>query len=246
LRLSSIEIEANTADNPAVFGMIADQEAGGFSYGNFSEFLAKHRQKLTPPVKPNAPICFDDNPAKQKIFAMVGQRLKTQYQTDLRIYEKQKAEQETLRKYPPDLVGYGSYIQDSFPFVIPFLFRRHLIPVGENHRQKHTYITGGSGSGKSEVIKSFLWHYLTRNTYSGLVLIDPHGTLSEQVAMFKPNAENERLIYIDPAIDHKHFPCLNPFDIEDKESMGDIPAENYAEEFSRSYALTTFENFGFK
>jgi Type IV secretion-system coupling protein DNA-binding domain len=227
----SFGIEADSADNPIILGKIADQEAGYFSYPTFADFLKKQQQKLAPPVKPSPPICFEDNPEKQKVFAMVGQRLKAQYQTDLRTYENLKAEQETIREYPPDFSGYAGYIQNHFPLVLPFRIRRHLIPVGENHRQKHTYITGGSGSGKSEVIKSFVWHYLTRNTHTGLVLIDPHGTLAEQVAKFKPNAENERLIYIDPAIDHRHFPCLNPFDIEGKESMGDIPAENYAEEF---------------
>lgn len=228
---AEFEIEAESADNPAILGIIADQEAGRFSYCHFSEFKKKQRQTLTPPIKPNQPICFEDNPLKQKVFAQVWQRLKAQYQNDLRTYEALKKEQDTLRNYPSDLVGYGCYIQEHFSFLLPFLFRRHLIPVKESHRQKHTYITGASGSGKSEALKSFFWHYLTANTHTGLVLIDPHGTLSEQVAHFKPNAENGRLIYIDPAIDHEHFPCLNPFDIEGKESMSDIQAENYAEEF---------------
>lgn len=226
-----IILEVETSENPAIFGLIADQEAGRFSYGTFAEFLANRQKEPIPPVKPNAPICYENNPEKQRVFTEVGQRLKIAYQNHHRTYETKKKAHETLNEYPPSLVGYAGYIQSHHPQAVPFLFRRHTIPVGENHRQKHTYITGGSGSGKTEVIKSFVWHYLTRNPYTGLVLIDPHGTLSEQVARFKQNTSNGRLIYIDPAIDQKHFPCLNPFDIEGKEDMTDIEAENYGEEF---------------
>lgn len=224
-------LEATTDDNPVLFGSLANQAARQFSYGSYADFLKNRQNTIPVPHKPNQPICFDPNQEKQAVFTMVWQRLKYEHQNALHHYDQQKAHQTKLNTYSPDLAGYAGYIKDHHADTLPFLFRRHLIPVGENHRRKHTYITGGAGSGKTEAIKSFLWHYLTRNTNTGLILIDPHGTVSEQVARFEPNAESDRLIYIDPAIDYEHFPCLNPFDIDDKETMSDIMAENYAEEF---------------
>lgn len=84
----------------------------------------------------------------------------------------------------------------------------------------HTYITGGTGSGKSELIKSLIWHYLTRNKGTGLVLLTPNGDIAEQVAKFWVNLESNRLIYIEPSLDG-YFPCLNPFDVPNKANLGD-------------------------
>jgi len=66
--------------------------------------------------------------------------------------------------------------------------------------KKHAYISGSTGSGKSEFIR-LLFYRLARESmpkkYS-LVLIDPHGDLSKQIQNTKLFHRHDRLIYVDP------------------------------------------------
>lgn len=80
-----------------------------------------------------------------------------------------------------------------------FLHRlKKLIPIRE--LKKHAYISGSTGSGKSELMR-LLFYRIARESrpkkYS-LVLIDPHGDLSQQIKRTKLFNEKERLIYVDP------------------------------------------------
>lgn len=79
----------------------------------------------------------------------------------------------------------------------------------------HTYIIGGTGSGKSELMKILIQQYILRDT-TGIVVIEPNGDFAEQIAKFKENLSPDRrkkLIYIDPHLDPLHTPIINPFDI---------------------------------
>ena len=68
--------------------------------------------------------------------------------------------------------------------------------------KKATYIVGRAGSGKSELIKS-IWKTIDK----GSVILDPHGDLADEIALF----DNVAMI----APHRKRF-VINPFDIEDK------------------------------
>lgn len=68
--------------------------------------------------------------------------------------------------------------------------------------KKATYIVGRAGSGKSELLKS-LWKSMDR----GSVILDPHGDLADELALF----DGVRMI----APHRKRF-VINPFDIQDK------------------------------
>ena len=68
--------------------------------------------------------------------------------------------------------------------------------------KKATYIVGRAGSGKSELIKS-IWHSMKH----GSVILDPHGDLADEVALF------DGVAMIAP---HKKRFVINPFDIQDK------------------------------
>lgn len=86
-----------------------------------------------------------------------------------------------------------------------------LIPVHE--RFKHTYITGQSGSGKSEILKSIIYGDILRN--DGVVIVlEPHGDLSKDIS--KLPIDKNRLIYIDPSLQDGMTPTLNLFDLEEK------------------------------
>ena len=101
---------------------------------------------------------------------------------------------------------------DRFFFNTPQIFH-----ISEKNREKHTYITAASGHGKSVTIETLIHHYLTQNTNTAVVLLDPHGDLAQACAQLKPNLDNDRLVYIKPSHDRQITPTLNPFDLPSRE-----------------------------
>lgn len=96
--------------------------------------------------------------------------------------------------------------------------------ISEKDRRLHTYIVGGTGSGKSEFIKSLLLDQLQRLNVA-IILVDPKGDLALQVGQFKENAKPDRanrLVYLDPYLDPYQTFVINPFDLPD-----DITHQNY-------------------
>ncbi|MDD5399577.1 MAG: type IV secretion system DNA-binding domain-containing protein [Sulfurimonas sp.] len=87
----------------------------------------------------------------------------------------------------------------------------NLIPVIE--RYKHCYITGQTGSGKSELLKTLILRDILRADGS-VVLLEPHGDLSEQVA--KMVHDKTRLVYLNPFLGENQAPTINLFHLEDK------------------------------
>jgi hypothetical protein len=72
--------------------------------------------------------------------------------------------------------------------------------MNRNTFLKHTYIVGGGGSGKSELIRTIV------DTLGGdTIIIDPHGTLAKETGKTGLNIEPRA-----------HRFVVNPFDIQDK------------------------------
>lgn len=119
-----------------------------------------------------------------------------------------------LRRYQNDYDGYLTYLQDNPHQLTQFFFRwfSAKLPLS----QVHTYIVGGSGSGKSELMKNMIYDRLKR-AKSAVIVLDPKGDLSKQVARWRENEiDPDRLVYFDPFLFPDHTPVLNPFDIRDK------------------------------
>ncbi len=89
--------------------------------------------------------------------------------------------------------------------------------IDEKQREKHSYITASSGHGKSVTLEKLFNHYLTDNTNTAVILLDPHGDLALDCARLLPNKDSKRLVYIKPSLNRKITPCLNPFYLESKE-----------------------------
>lgn len=215
--------------NLQLLGEILNENAGRFDVPNFENFLEKHKEVIQKPRKLGRVISStDDNLLKRQVFNALNKRVQQINNNQLKHYEKSIFEQKTLQKYEATKSGYAQYLTENFKILSPFLNRKGKIPISQ--KGVHTYITGGTGSGKSELIKALIWHYLTRNKGTGLILLTPNGEIAEQVAKFWVNLENNRLVYIEPNLDG-FFPCLNPFDIPNKANLSDMEAENYAQAF---------------
>lgn len=146
-----------------------------------------------------------------------------------RLQTRKESFEAFTKKYSNDIDGYRKYIsnttiykklQEEFHFFIP-----------TDQTKRHTYISGMTGSGKSEILKLLIYSDILKrlkNQKISTVLLDPHGDLAEEVVRFTENYKNEDLIYLHPSLDSKYTMTINPFEIkaEDKtEQSIDILAQ---------------------
>lgn len=228
--MENLQCYCNYQDNFHLLGTILSDKAKELNIIDFQTFLKKRDEILYPPKNPNLPIPNLNNPLQKAIYANAYQKEKIAYNYNLKIYQNYLNFQKLLKQYEPTKSGYAQFLTENYKNISPFLERKTKIPLKEECRQFHTYITGNTGSGKSETIKSIIWHYLTRNQKTGLVLITPSGDIAEEVAKFWVNLDNDRLIYLEPKLDG-FYPCLNPFDIPNKENMDEEEIEKYTNNF---------------
>lgn len=74
---------------------------------------------------------------------------------------------------------------------------RKVFGIKAKNRRGHIYITGKTGSGKSNLIGNMVVSDLKQG--NGLALIDPHGDLAEAVLDFVPDERVDDVIYFNPA-----------------------------------------------
>ena len=86
---------------------------------------------------------------------------------------------------------------------------RSKFPKAREH--EHTYLCGATGSGKTELLKLFIHSYIVNDPDTALVIIEPTGKLSTEVAKFKENFRSDRLIYV--TYESGRAPCINPLHI---------------------------------
>lgn len=82
-------------------------------------------------------------------------------------------------------------------------------------RRAHTLVTGGSRSGKSELLKLLVHHYVCHPELGGVLVVDPHGDMARQIARWREFAGDgaERLVYLDASegmAQGAGVPALNP------------------------------------
>lgn len=124
----------------------------------------------------------------------------------------------------------------SMPFRVlsHFFFEgKRSFSIPKKARERHTYVTGQSGSGKTEVLKNLIYEDIA-DGQSSVIVIDPHGDLAEDVARFDLNRSGSRLVFLDPRLSPGLAPCFNPFDVPDEyrtPEIVDAMADNLAETF---------------
>lgn len=116
-----------------------------------------------------------------------------------------------------NLAGYVAYIKAIHPSLSRLFFLKLPALIPEKDRELHTYITGSSGAGKSEIMKVLIHAYVTKKKPPCIVVIDPHGKFADEVARQKEVVESGRLIYLNPAFSKKWTPTINPFECDEPE-----------------------------
>jgi hypothetical protein len=127
-------------------------------------------------------------------------------------------------EWQDDWRSYVDFLVRRRPELVERLFRGLPAVLDEQTRRGHTYITGASGSGKTELIKTLVFASIASNELGGAVVIDPHGDMAEQLVRFKDFVGNDRLAYLSPSLSETHVPSINPFRLPKG-----VRAERYAE-----------------
>lgn len=71
------------------------------------------------------------------------------------------------------------------------------VGLSPTDRARHLYVIGATGTGKSTLLKSLIAQDVARG--EGIVLIDPHGDLAEEVAELVPASRKDDLVFADAA-----------------------------------------------
>jgi hypothetical protein len=121
--------------------------------------------------------------------------------------------------------AYQNFLKKHYPDFVQFFFDNYILGVSEQDRERHSYIVGGSGSGKSELLKYLIDEYLVKFPKISVVLIEPHGDLSEQVARLK-DIKKDKLVYFDPILDPNYTPIFNPFEVKNPTDTNILKATN--------------------
>ncbi len=124
------------------------------------------------------------------------------------------------KDYPPNTTGYLNLLSHSSAKKLDRFFGQSKLwcYVHARDRAKHTYITGSSGSGKSELIKFITFSEIQKEHRKGhVVLIDPNGDLAEQTVKMalSEGLDYQDIIYFDPFLDEVLTPCINPLQTAD-------------------------------
>ena len=133
--------------------------------------------------------------------------------------------------------NYLALLKKWLPKTSEFFFSPEPVPVPIAALNRHLLITGRTGSGKTLFLQT-LFYQLQSNSHqkqqASMVLIDPHGDISEKLFSLRLNIENpSRLWYIDPQWNSEKVPCLNPFWSKVKDPiLVDLLSQQWAKAFS--------------
>jgi len=120
--------------------------------------------------------------------------------------------------HTPNRRGYLNFIADQDPKITEVLNEPIPLRPVLSHLRRHAYITGGSGSGKTELLKQLI-HGAFHRYGEAIIVIDPHGDMAEQIAKWEMFEQDERLIYIDPYMSEDHIPPFNPLQVPEGTTM---------------------------
>jgi hypothetical protein len=219
-------------------------------FDTYQKFLSRFGQYQEKPIKPDPNDIQFDPPGQtyptdlHETVARLARHNQAQnaHQTTLSEYQTQAAISAEIRSnFDYSIEGYLGYchaeisklaqassdpeMEEAFLF---FFARKRKLPIAESAARLGTFIVGNHGSGKSEIIKQRVWHYLNQpKAKETLIVIDPHGELASEVARMKPNLTNDRLVLFDPFLSETSMPCMSVLNSASK-SDSNIQTESEA------------------
>lgn len=119
---------------------------------------------------------------------------------------------QALRRLPPDLAGYLTYLGEKAPPLAAFLQKPLPYSLSQTERQRHTLIVAGSGAGKSVLLNALVHADRRGKPPPTTVLIDPHGDLAADVARSRLLNDRAQLVYFDPTVPGSRC-TVNFFDV---------------------------------
>jgi len=88
--------------------------------------------------------------------------------------------------------------------------REEVFGISRQDRNKHVYIIGKTGAGKSTLIANMAINDIRNG--EGVAVIDPHGDLSEMILDYIPKRRLADVVYLDPTLSEDRAFSLNLFD----------------------------------
>ena len=148
---------------------------------------------------------IDDMMIRYPIFRLTGVR-------------NEKGRQQFIINYKNDISSYFALMKKKNPKLWTLFHSWHKVAVPEQ-KKIHTWITGTTGIGKSELMKQMVLQDI-KNKLSkdcSIVVIDPNGDFVKEIAQFKEIAQpenKEKLVYVDMDLfSGEYTPVINPYDI---------------------------------
>jgi len=121
-----------------------------------------------------------------------------------------------------DLDGYIKLMEWKNPKLWNIFNTSYPVRLPDN-KGKHWYVVGGTGSGKSELLKHLMIQDIEKGD-KAIVVIEPNGDLSEQIAR-QQCLDKSRLVYIDCS-QPDSSPSINPFDLINVDNELDIEKQS--------------------
>lgn len=115
------------------------------------------------------------------------------------------------RARTPDEAGWRAYLGEiapGFAEKLASMYRPSAFP--EVHRNRHTLVVAPTGHGKSELLKALVWHYV-QHPGAAVIVLDPGGDMSRQIARWPELLRSERLVYVEPELRPGYTVGINPF-----------------------------------
>lgn len=145
-------------------------------------------------------------------------------------------------KFLPPFTGddehdYQKLLSLCLPSLHALFFAPKPVPFPVSALDRHCFISGRTGSGKTEFMKAIAYqiqHQSQLKQQHSIILLDPHGDLSESLLCFRLNLQKpDRVWYIDPQLENRKIPCINPFWQRVTEPfLIDVMSQQFAKAFS--------------
>lgn len=129
------------------------------------------------------------------------------------VARKELARLQRVTNFIGTFEGYCEYLDRACPRLFFRLSQDIQALVPDSNHTEHAYILSTTGTGKSELLKAFTLNYVRETQYASVLILDPGGDMSRQIAQWPELIPQGRLVYIDPALSETHVPVINPFDV---------------------------------